>query len=225
MREIEIVNSGTKEFPFYQVMKQGVEFCSTNSEDNANEIVRLLEVLPVSPQENIRDIPFPTWEEATKGITDSRFTLNGLGLENTKAGARIMYDRLYSMIDEYLASRPSNEVTGEMIEKYEPYFGWCDVSRCNNEGCSGGIAWKESGYWTVCTEHSRAHREGKPQPKMKASAIKREKSRDKVTGYLPISTSMIEDGFGSVWSAYCPECGKKSMQVMRPGKVQCKNCG
>lgn len=35
----------------------------------------------------------------------------------------------------------------------------------------------------------------------------------------------IEDGFGSAWSKTCPDCGKDSMAVMRPGKVQCMNCG
>jgi hypothetical protein len=35
----------------------------------------------------------------------------------------------------------------------------------------------------------------------------------------------IEDGFGSVWSQKCPECGHLSMEVVRPGKVQCGNCG
>ena len=36
---------------------------------------------------------------------------------------------------------------------------------------------------------------------------------------------IIEDGFGSMWSAFCPRCGEKSMSVVRPGKVQCNNCG
>ena len=35
----------------------------------------------------------------------------------------------------------------------------------------------------------------------------------------------VEDGFGSEWSAWCPECGRKSMQVVRPGKIQCPYCG
>ena len=35
----------------------------------------------------------------------------------------------------------------------------------------------------------------------------------------------ISDGFGSTWSSWCPECGKKTMQVVRPGSVQCGNCG
>ena len=36
---------------------------------------------------------------------------------------------------------------------------------------------------------------------------------------------IIEDGFGSSWSAYCAMCGKKSMHIVRPGKVQCGFCG
>jgi len=34
----------------------------------------------------------------------------------------------------------------------------------------------------------------------------------------------IEDGFGSAWSARCPYCNQNSMQVVRPGKVQCGEC-
>jgi hypothetical protein len=67
----------------------------------------------------------------------------------------------------------------------EPYFGWCDVEGCEKEGCSGGNAWRETGYWTVCTKHADDCRKGQPQPKMKQKAIERENSRDKTTGYLP----------------------------------------
>lgn len=35
----------------------------------------------------------------------------------------------------------------------------------------------------------------------------------------------ISDGFGSEWSRICPECGRSSMVVVRPGKCQCNNCG
>lgn len=34
----------------------------------------------------------------------------------------------------------------------------------------------------------------------------------------------ITDGFGSEWSAVCPTCKQKTMEVVRPGKVQCTNC-
>ena len=35
----------------------------------------------------------------------------------------------------------------------------------------------------------------------------------------------IDDGHGNQWSAWCPECHQKSIVVVRPGKVQCINCG
>jgi hypothetical protein len=35
----------------------------------------------------------------------------------------------------------------------------------------------------------------------------------------------IDDGFNNAWSKTCLECGRKSMQVVRPGKVQCAYCG
>lgn len=48
----------------------------------------------------------------------------------------------------------------------------------------------------------------------------------RVQAHIPSKPEdVIEDGFGSSWSAYCPECGNKSMHVVRPGKVQCSNCG
>jgi hypothetical protein len=48
---------------------------------------------------------------------------------------------------------------------------------------------------------------------------------DPEVGAAPVETSHIEDGFGSSWSIRCPECGQDSMQVVRPGKAQCSNCG
>lgn len=41
----------------------------------------------------------------------------------------------------------------------------------------------------------------------------------------PPVEDVIEDGFGSAWSAWCPMCHQKTMVVVRPGKVQCNNCG
>jgi len=43
--------------------------------------------------------------------------------------------------------------------------------------------------------------------------------------YKSQDDSTIEDGFGSVWSAWCCMCGRKSMHVCRPGKAQCGYCG
>jgi len=35
----------------------------------------------------------------------------------------------------------------------------------------------------------------------------------------------ISDGFGNAWDAICLNCGRRSMEVVRPGKVQCAYCG
>jgi len=40
-----------------------------------------------------------------------------------------------------------------------------------------------------------------------------------------IPNDTLDDGFGNAWSASCPECRKKTMVVVRPGKAQCSNCG
>ena len=69
-------------------------------------------------------------------------------------------------------------------DEYEPYFGWCDVDGCKNEGCSGGNAWRDTGYWTVCYKHSDDYRKGLNQPKMNQYSVEREKKRDPITGYL-----------------------------------------
>ena len=63
-----------------------------------------------------------------------------------------------------------------------PYL--CDVDGCEEEGCSGGTAWRKTGYWTVCSKHLGDFQQGKPQTKMKQSAIDKENTRDKKTGYL-----------------------------------------
>lgn len=81
------------------------------------------------------------------------------------------------------------EIIGNEEDSGEPYFGWCDVEGCENEGCSGGFAWRETGYWTVCSKHADEYRKGKSQPKMKQNAIDKENSRDKVTGWLPSPNS------------------------------------
>ena len=71
-------------------------------------------------------------------------------------------------------------------EQDDPYSYWpqCDVEGCEGVTCSQGRCWRESGYWCVCSKHSQAYRDGKPQPKMKQSAIDKEASRDE-SGCLP----------------------------------------
>lgn len=87
-------------------------------------------------------------------------------------------------IVEELTSELEQQRDEEKQIEYEPYFGWCDVEGCKNEGSGGGIGWRETGYWTLCMDHNRMARESKKQPEMKQSAIDRENSRDKLTGYL-----------------------------------------
>ena len=37
--------------------------------------------------------------------------------------------------------------------------------------------------------------------------------------------NMLDDGFGNSWSKTCPMCHMQTMQIVRPGKVQCSICG
>ena len=92
---------------------------------------------------------------------------------------KLTYDNVIDKAIEIMENSLSNQ------EGSTPYFGWCDVKGCKEEGCSNGNAWRDTGYWTVCTLHADDYIAGKPQPKMKQAAIKKEKSRDKKTGYLP----------------------------------------
>lgn len=55
----------------------------------------------------------------------------------------------------------------------------CDVDGCPEWVEAQGGMWADTGYWCLCRIHSDAFRKGKPQPKMKQRAIKREASRNK----------------------------------------------
>lgn len=35
----------------------------------------------------------------------------------------------------------------------------------------------------------------------------------------------LDDGFGNTWSRQCAMCHEFTMEIVRPGKVQCTNCG
>jgi len=70
-------------------------------------------------------------------------------------------------------------------EEYEPYFGWCNVEGCENEGANGGGCWPETGYWTVCSKHASEYRAGQPQPKMQQKYIDKEATR-LPDGNLPV---------------------------------------
>lgn len=117
---------------------------------------------------------------------------------NTLERLNEIYCALTGNIPLVLRDQPSQESDREEnerlkleLESYkqrenDPYWYWpqCDVDECDGVSCNGGGCWRETGYWSVCSEHSDAFRKGKPQPKMKQSSIEREALRDKKTGYL-----------------------------------------
>jgi hypothetical protein len=43
--------------------------------------------------------------------------------------------------------------------------------------------------------------------------------------WLDADDHIIQDGFGNAWSKRCAQCGRLSMQIVRPGKAQCSHCG
>lgn len=90
--------------------------------------------------------------------------------------------------DRYWGKPVDGVVNHIKNHEYEPFFGWCEVEGCENEACSGGVAWKDTGYWFVCHKHMAQWRNGEKQPKMEEFAIKRENSRDSETGYLKYNT-------------------------------------
>lgn len=70
------------------------------------------------------------------------------------------------------------------------YFDDMDGVICDVEDCPGwvqaqGGMWADTGYWCLCGLHSKAYRDGEPQPQMKARAIAREASRGS-DGSLPL---------------------------------------
>ena len=66
-----------------------------------------------------------------------------------------------------------------MKSKKYPYWGMCDVDGCDEESCSGGVCWFDTGYWSICHKHYQSYLDDDSQPKMEKLAIAREKSRDK----------------------------------------------
>jgi len=65
--KLEIVNSGTKEFPFYQIMDGENEFCATDSPVNAEKIVKLCAISYVSQQSDLLKA-FIRWNNKHNGI-------------------------------------------------------------------------------------------------------------------------------------------------------------
>lgn len=97
------------------------------------------------------------------------------------------------VLEDYAKFKINEHKEAEKEYYDNPYWYWpqCDVDGCDGVSCNGGGCWRETGYWSVCPKHSAEFREGKPQPKMRQSAINKEATRDKVTGCLP-STNQSE---------------------------------
>ena len=100
-----------------------------------------------------------------------------------------MKDKLKSVIFQYLITPPQYydsgkalaeimELVDEYAEEYEEQLAKCDVKGCSDTPSSGGMCWRKTGYWNVCSKHFIEHQAGKPQPEMKPEAIEREKARE-----------------------------------------------
>jgi len=59
--------------------------------------------------------------------------------------------------------------------------------------------------------------------KLETRVEKLEERIDKLEKSAVRADPIIEDGHGSAWSQRCPVCHELSMQIMRPGSVQCGN--
>lgn len=43
--------------------------------------------------------------------------------------------------------------------------------------------------------------------------------------YSGENDNTVSDGFGNAWMNFCHKCEQRSIEVVRPGKAQCINCG
>jgi hypothetical protein len=75
----------------------------------------------------------------------------------------------------------------------------CDVQGCKDVVTTGGAAWRDTGYWSLCSKHHSDYLRGKPQPVMNAEAVEREKKR-------------------------CPSCGSNRLLDWPDGTKQCRLC-
>lgn len=57
----------------------------------------------------------------------------------------------------------------------------------------------------------------------------KKKSENQTQNYKSIysgeNDNTVSDGFGNFWMNFCNKCEQRSIEVVRPGKVQCINCG
>lgn len=100
-----------------------------------------------------------------------------------------LFDLMADEYDKLLVEHEMDEIISASYKVTENidtlYESTCDVEGCDNIPSSGGLCWRETGYWSVCMHHSNDHKL-KPQPTMKKEAIEREASRNP-DGTLPIN--------------------------------------
>ena len=88
---------------------------------------------------------FPTWEEATSGIDDSRFVghakIAALETNCTRAGARIMYDRLWGLLHHRFDRTPSPAFVAmeAALRELEPLLDAAHSDKCSGTDCKGCI--------------------------------------------------------------------------------------
>ena len=81
---------------------------------------------PQQPSDSAGEETFPTWREAMDGITDSRIKGDFKDMNIYQSGARIMYDRLYTMLYNKLTRPTVSEEERTEAEKHEILQGFCE---------------------------------------------------------------------------------------------------
>ena len=108
-------------------------------------------------------------------------------------------------------------MVAKKIDYREEVCRFCgSIGLCRNEivNVKTGVS---KGFLAGCPECNGLHDYGEYKPKACDCRAAGEEAF--------VARPTISDGFGSIWSAFCPTCGEQSMEVVRPGKVQCGNCG
>ncbi len=107
--------------------------------------------------------------------------------EDFELGRGIALKEIDRLTSDNATLKAENESLKKELEAVtKPYWPICDVEGCQEESCNGGGCWRDTGYWSVCQRHSKMFRDGATKPTMKESAVRREKGRNSITGYLPI---------------------------------------
>lgn len=94
-----------------------------------------------------------------------------------------------------------------------------EIDRLTKENKILAIKCESSLANNLCPDH-RDKQAGKP-----CLACEIDRLKSQLAAMKALDPDTISDGFGLTCSVVCPQCGKRTMEVVRPGKVQCSNCG